>query len=484
MTLETSADPRAPAPVGRSRRPWIIGALALIVLGSAAVVAVLLLRDDDLYPEEWASEVQPFVEIVEEERDLEFEHPVYVEFLPPAEFEKQVTADEDDLSDEEREELEQSTGMLRALGLVEGELDLFDALNQVTGAGTLAYYSYKDKRIRIRGEKLTPTIKVTLVHELTHALQDQHFDLGKRIDELEDADDDSARSAFDALVEGDAERIEAAYTDDLSETERKALDQERKKESKDYTDDIADLPPILSTLMGAPYALGEAMLQLAALDDGNAAVDELFERPPTTEEHLIDPWTLLVDEAEAAEVDPPELDEGVEEHDSGPFGALGWLLVLAERIPLMQALDATDGWGGDAYVSFEYAGKTCVQIAYEGDSRTDVKQMYAALERWVAALPGSPARVERAAGGLLFTSCDPGAAAEVGRDMSRDALQLALGRTYGSVNLINDGVPDELARCLANSLVHEFTQAQLLDTDYQRTAEFRQRVTTLVSACR
>jgi hypothetical protein len=63
-------------------------------------------------------------------------------------------------------------------------------------------------------------------------------------------------------------------------------------------------------------------------------------------------------------------------------------------------------------------------------------------------------------------------------------MQLALGRTYASVNLIDGGVPEDIARCLANSLVHEFSQAQLVDTEFQQSAAFRERVAPLVEDCR
>jgi uncharacterized protein YjaZ len=75
----------------------------------------------------------------------------------------------------------------------------------------------------VRGTELTPSVESTLVHELTHALQFQHFDLGKHHEELEEADDSAASSAYTALVEGDARRIQAAWRENLSEEEQEAL---------------------------------------------------------------------------------------------------------------------------------------------------------------------------------------------------------------------------------------------------------------------
>ncbi len=371
--------------------------LLVVALSAAGLVGSAVVRgdgagggevggDDSSDANPWPAELRPYVDIVEDERDLDFEHPVPVEFLSPADFRRDVTAEKEDLSDDEREEIKQATSMLRAVGLIEGKLDLFEASNDLAGAGVIGYYSYKDEKIRIRGATLTAAAKSTLVHELTHALQDQHFDLGKRQKQYEKDDDSAGGTAFDALVEGDASRIETAYRESLSDDERAELDEEEASRTETYEENITEIPEILQTFAGAPYALGEAMLDLAIAIDGNDAVDALFRDPPTTEEHLLDPWTLLEDDDAALDVRKPKLPAGKKELDSGPFGALTWFLLLAERLPLADAFDAADGWGGDSYIAFERAGGTCVRINDISDSAADRVQMQDALHAWIAAL--------------------------------------------------------------------------------------------------
>ena len=124
--------------------------------------------------------------------------------------------------------------MFRALGLVEGDVDLFDKSNELQGKGIIGYYSYEDERLRVRGTELTPAVESTIVHELTHALQDQNFDLGKRFEELDKADDANSSAAsdgFDALVEGDAppHRGEVARQPERPRSVR-ALDKEKAEE--------------------------------------------------------------------------------------------------------------------------------------------------------------------------------------------------------------------------------------------------------------
>lgn len=397
------------------------------------------------------------------------------------EFRREVTAEKAELTDDQREEIQQATSMLRALGLVEGQLDLFEASNDLAGAGILGLYSYEDERIRIRGTTLTPASESTLVHELTHALQDQHFDLGERFD---DSSDSSESNALRALVEGDASRIETAYQEGLSDKKRAKLDEEQAAVGETFEQNVKDISQILRTFAVAPYALGEALLQLAVVIDGNDAVDALFRDPPKTEEHLLDPWTLLQDHDRALEVTKPRLGAGEEELDSGPFGAVTWYLLLAERLPLVDAFDAADGWGGDSYVAFERDGVSCVRIHYKGDNALDGVQMHRALRTWIAALPGAPASVQRVGPVLRFESCDPGPAADVGSQSSDTALQLALARTYVAVGFLRSTGERAASRCFAEELVHVFTPEQIADPNLGAgDPVIQQQIHALATAC-
>ena len=206
----------------------------------------------------------------------------------------------------------------------------------------------------------------TLVHELTHALQDQYFDVGTRFDLVKD--DDTAAAAYRTLVEGDARRVETAWRESLDKKSRKALEASLIEQGAEVAEDAKDVPEVLKTLMAAPYDFGEAMLRVAVADGGDGAVDGLFRVPPTTEEHQLDPWTLVQDRQSPLPVRKPRLLPGDESFDDGPFGAIGWLIVLGERLPAKQALTATDGWGGDSLVAFERDGTTCVRVNYKGDT--------------------------------------------------------------------------------------------------------------------
>lgn len=490
-----------PAPLAKkSRTPFVIITLVLILaVGGVGFAAFTVLKDDDKkdgsttekidFPDKWDERILPYVKIAAKERDLEFEHPVEVRFLPPAEFEKDFRADEEELTDEDRKEIEQFTGMLRAVGMISGDVDLYKAFNEFHTSGTLAYYSLEDKRITIRGTSITPAVKSTLVHELTHVLQDQHFDIGTRTKELsedsEDGDvDDNESTVLDAVIEGDASRIETQYRDSLSKKEQKALDDSAADQNEDASETYKKLPKIVVTLETAPYTLGEAVVQAVAEDGGNDAVDDLFTDTPKHEAALLDAFEVITGDTDAEDVDLPDLADGEEKFSSGEFGSLTLFFMLAERVPLKDALAAADGWGGDRYVAYDRDGTACVQIAFAGDTDEDADRIFSTLTAWGKAAPGAPVTVEREDGQVHFTSCDPGKKGPSGKDASQDALTLVASRTYLGITLMNQRASAQVAGCLANSLLREFTIAQLNDDQLAADPKVQAKLRGLAAACR
>jgi hypothetical protein len=438
----------------------------LFLIGGLVTTGVILERGDKPtgpdFPDAWDDRVLPYVEIVEKERGLRFEHPVHVDFLSTKAFDKEVTTPEGELDEEDREGLKDSYDLLRALDLVPADFDVLAAANTLGSGGVVGLYSFEDQRIRINGTELTPASRSTLVHELTHALQDQHFAIGERSESLAE-DTSGASSAWDALVEGDASRIESRYAEGLTRREQRALERDQQRESDGAGEALADVPEVLTTMMGAPYALGEALLDVAVQDDGDDAVDELFETPPTSEEHLLDPWSLTIREDEPEEVEAPPLADGETEFDSGTFGALGWYLVLAARVPATDALDATLGWGGDSYVAYREDEQACVRIAWSGDHSGDDEEMESALKAWIAAGSAGTATVERDGSDLLFQSCASENDEPSGSESTDDALGLALTRTYLTLGAIEQDVPPLVARCVADEMLRRIPLDHLSD---------------------
>jgi hypothetical protein len=159
----------------------------------------------------WDKRVADLADFVERARGLDFKRAVPVHFLTEREFTKEITTDEGDLTARDKRDLEQAAGLLRAVGLMQVDADqLFEDFSAVDAVDTLAFYDQEEQEVVVRGKQLDVAAKVTVAHELTHALQDQHFDL----DELDAFADGSP--AVLALVDGDATRLEEEYLSTLS----------------------------------------------------------------------------------------------------------------------------------------------------------------------------------------------------------------------------------------------------------------------------
>ena len=66
--------------------------------------------------------------------------------------------------------------------------------------------------------------RLTLVHELVHALTDQHFDFHKTSEELADNDETDKYFALSAVIEGDAVEAETRYySEELTDEEKAEL---------------------------------------------------------------------------------------------------------------------------------------------------------------------------------------------------------------------------------------------------------------------
>ena len=106
----------------------------------------------------------------------------------------------------------------------------------------------------MRGSELTVGRRATIVHELTHALQDQHFNLSRQ----GSYSSDDRNAAFEAVVEDDAVRMEDAYVDSLPKVEQDAYDQEQAAGDAAYGAGITGVPDWLSATTDFPYSVGES----------------------------------------------------------------------------------------------------------------------------------------------------------------------------------------------------------------------------------
>lgn len=467
---------------------WVLALSALVVLAMVAGGAYVVIEGGPSFPKHWDPRVQAIADWVQTDRGLTYKHPIKVEFLTPAEYTKASVGDPDGSGSDSKESAQQAkdeAAQLRALGLLAGDPDLNKASDTLQDSGTLAFYSPDSKEVYIRGAvktaaDMTPSLRVTLAHELTHVLQDQYFDLN-RMQKLPDGQATTMR----ALAEGDATRIEEDYrTKVLSATERSAYDKQSQADSdKGEAKLDKEVPAILNTFFSAPYILGPELVKYLKADGGSAKIDAALKDPPG-EEVLFDPLTYGTPAAKLQDVSV-SAPSGQKAIDSGDFGPTAWYLVLASRMDPRVALKAVDGWGGDHYVTYRESGRVCQLSDATFDTPADRTEFRAALGTWVAQSPKGAASITDKGKVVELKSCDPGKDAKLpGNAASADLLDVPASRTEIYAEVVGEpGLDSTKAGCFANAFVQRFTLDQLNDEKYLGTPAAQQQIAQIRQTC-
>ena len=303
---------------------------------------------------------------VERERGLEFKRPLRITVLDGRAFTDRAVAAET----EDAEEVEHAEAVLRAMGLLTGDIDLKQAVQRFVEASALGFYDSETDEMVLRGSRVTPLLRITLVHELLHALEDQHFNLHR-----EDLGDE-ASTGFLSLLEGSALRIEDRYRDTLSAAERRDADREEEAQGDQLP---SDLPEVVEAVFSFPYQYGPDVVRALLREGGQARLDAAYADPPASTEQVLDPRRYLRGDR-PKEVAVPKADG--EAFDDGEVGALFLIMMLDLELGTGRALEAAIGWGGDSYVAWRDGDRPCVRIDFVMDSPAHTTELVEALRDW------------------------------------------------------------------------------------------------------
>lgn len=478
-----------PPPTGLSvrARVGLAMAAAVALVGASAAAGAVVFDDGPIYPQRWDPRVADIARFVEQERGHPFRHPVRVYFLSPERYREIAGGGPDQAqpTPEEREYSENTVAEYRALGLMEGAPDLLAANETIQDSGTLAFYSPDDDVVNVRGTDITPAIRVTLAHELTHALQDQYFDLSP-IGDAETADESGAARA---VVEGDAVSVEDAYVAAMSDEDRAQYETESSADSDAADTDLGDVPAVLQVLFGSYYAVGNAFVEFWQADPSGEVerdnIDQVLRRLPDGSHQLFDPATYI-DFAETEAVDPPADGFSNDEFERSTHGVDLLFVMLAERIDPLTALRATDGWTGDSYVAAVGDNdKMCVSSRVAFAAANDVTEFRSALDEWSKTMPTEAEvaiRNDDEPLQVTFTSCDPGPLAKMNlTDQAGPALAFPVTRLRAAADAVTNGRSRESGLCYGQAVIERLTLADLQSDE--RTPKIATALEEASAAC-
>jgi len=322
-------------------------------------------------PSEVEAVVAEISEFVAREQGVPFLEPVDVELLGEGAFQDRLLAD----FDEDVEDLRRQEHAFKALGLLDADVDLVEAMRSLLGAGVVGFYDPETGELVVRGASVSPYVRTTIAHELAHALDDQHHDLDRP--EYDDAADEVG-FGFSAVVEGNARRVETAYRDAMSAEEQAQATAEEFTIGEGI--DIGAVPLVLLELIAAPYQLGQDLVDDLVAEGGDEALATAFADPPTTSEQVIDPSAYI---AREGRVDVPHPQVAGQVVDEGVLGQFLIDILLQSELG-RSAEDAADGWGGDWAVVWTDGSRSCVTLTIVGDDVEETEELAQAFDRWAA----------------------------------------------------------------------------------------------------
>jgi len=341
------------------------------------------------------AEVAELQAFVEQQRGQRFVEPVDVVLLDDAAFEAELAS----LIEAEAESLAELDNVLTAAGLLDPDVDLLEAQLALATQGVLGYYEREADELVVRGSELTPFVRQTLVHELTHALDDQIFEVYRpQYEELPD----ETSTGFVSVLEGNARRVEGAWVDSLSEAEQ---DERATEEARfSLTVDLSAIPDYVLETTYSAYEDGLVLVDRLVETGGQAAVDAAIEAPPTTTEQVLDPEKFLAGEGRVDVPAPPAAGEVI---DEGVFGVLALRILLEQGVTPSTAFAATDGWAGDWFTAWDTVdGATCIAADIQMDTPGDALELLQAFEQLTFDRPLASAE-QRDPVTIRYESCTP-----------------------------------------------------------------------------
>lgn len=340
----------------------------------------------------------------EEVRGLPFLTQPDVAILTPDELAARVRTDLEEEIDSD--ELAVDTRLMQLIGLLGPNEDLESMLVELYTEQVAGFYDGDTGELVIGGEAadLTPLTKSVIVHELVHALTDQHFLFNDDFQAMFDEERFDEGSAFQALIEGDATYFQLLYVEQLPLDEQFALATEALAQMGN-TSVFDAVPAWVQDDLAFPYDSGQFFVQSLVDSGGIAAVDTAYTTRPVSTEVVMHPKRYESGE-QVLDIEPVNVElAGYELHESSSHGEWGIRLLLSEVDGPGVAAQAANGWGSDSYQVLYDSNDVVMVMAYKGDTEDDAFELTDALIAH-ATETMDMGEGESAGGGLVFTAED------------------------------------------------------------------------------
>lgn len=326
--------------------------------------------------EELFKSVEEILQFVSEDTKLPIKHPVKRKLVNRDWVEKDLT---DRLkNDEDSQRMEHAEVVLKKFGFLPHDFHLRQFFISMMREQVAGYYNVKDQTVYLLDWIEPAAQRAILAHELTHALQDQNFQLEKwdkgpgesddkkkkkwsadDLDTMKEAADDEQLVARVATLEGQgmAELLNYVLAPAGKNVNNSPVQVEALKAgmTEDKQSPIFNSAPrFLKESLVFPYREGLSFLQRIMFKKGReAAFAGTMSAPPTTTREIMQPETYLAGEKVASLQVPklqPILGSGYRAYDAGAMGEFDVSVFLSQfRDPGKRQDGLYREWRGGAY---------------------------------------------------------------------------------------------------------------------------------------
>lgn len=242
-----------------------------------------------------------------------------------------------------------------------------------------------------------------LLHELDHALVDQHYPLEELTKRAKTSD---AQIALSALIEGDA-----LFINILSVLTSFGLSQNEMKDmqslysnflgSADFSSITSSLssflpgtgtPDYFTEMLAFPYFQGFTLVQNLFLQGGWQTVNMAYTYPPQSTEHILHKEKYYSREGfETIRMDEMKPYKNFQQKAEDTAGEFSMAFLLGKYIPRQEAQKAAEGWNGDLWRVYEEKQTKAYGVVWKSawDSYEDAVEFFeAAQDMLKARFPG------------------------------------------------------------------------------------------------
>ena len=267
-------------------------------------------------------------------------------------------------------------GVIPAGDSIRGDLHQFQT-SQVVGF----YVPETGRLVYIGQDPLSSLSHVILAHELTHAIDDQHFNLD-RLDRLLTTCADEREAAAVGAVEGSAQFFSFEVARDFLTPQQLA-----EVGTESAATPTPDVPPFIAQTQEWPYEAGLSFISAVDASGGIAAVNRALQDLPVSTEQIMHPERYPNDVPTPLDIGDlsSRLGNGWTTIDVSDVGEEFLNIMLGLRLDRSRADDAAAGWDGGLYRAWADGSHVAVEMSTTWDTEQDAQAFASAMSDWIAA---------------------------------------------------------------------------------------------------